>query len=43
MINHDERGWDIETGIPLEKTLMEMGLEDVSLDLKKRGLIQEVF
>jgi aldehyde:ferredoxin oxidoreductase len=32
----DERGWDIETGIPTEKTLIECGLEDVAKDLKFR-------
>ena len=37
---YDERGWDIKTGIPTEKTLMEMGLEDVAKDLKKRGFIK---
>jgi len=37
---YDERGWEIETGIPSEKTLMEMGLDDVATDFKKRGFIQ---
>jgi len=37
---YDERGWDIETGIPTEKTLRELGLEDVAKDLKKKGLIK---
>lgn len=37
---YDERGWDIETGIPTEKTLIETGLEDVATDLKKRGFIK---
>jgi aldehyde:ferredoxin oxidoreductase len=32
---YDERGWDIGTGIPTEKTLSELGLEDVIKDLKK--------
>ena len=35
---YEERGWDIETGIPTEKTLIDMDLEDVAGDLKKRGL-----
>jgi aldehyde:ferredoxin oxidoreductase len=37
---YDERGWDIETGIPTEKTLNELGLGDVAKDLKKRGFIK---
>ena len=37
---YDERGWDIETGIPTKKTLMECGLDDVAKDLKKRGFIK---
>lgn len=37
---YDERGWDIETGLPTEKTLIKYGLEEVAKDLKERGLIQ---
>lgn len=37
---YDERGWDIKTGIPKEETLIELGLEDVAKDLKKRGFIK---
>lgn len=37
---YDERGWDIETGIPTEKTLTECGLEDVVEALKKRDYIK---
>jgi aldehyde:ferredoxin oxidoreductase len=37
---YDERGWDIQTGIPTAKTLIECGLEDVAEDLKKRKLIK---
>lgn len=37
---YDERGWDIKTSIPTEKTLNELGLEDVAKDLKKRKLIK---
>lgn len=37
---YDERGWDIKTGIPTEKTLSELGLEGVAKDLKKRGFIK---
>jgi aldehyde:ferredoxin oxidoreductase len=36
---YEERGWDIQTGIPTEKTLTESGLQEVAKDLKKRGLI----
>jgi aldehyde:ferredoxin oxidoreductase len=37
---YDERGWDIETGIPTEKALVDCGLEDVAKGLKKRGCIK---
>jgi aldehyde:ferredoxin oxidoreductase len=37
---YDERGWDIETGIPTEKTLVESDLQDVIRDLHKRGFIK---
>jgi aldehyde:ferredoxin oxidoreductase len=37
---YDERGWDIKTGIPTEKTLVELGLEDVAKDLRRKGFIQ---
>ena len=37
---YDERGWDIKTGIPTEKTLKELGLEDVAKDLKGRGIMK---
>ncbi len=37
---YDERGWDIETGIPTEKTLIEYDLEEVAKDLKKNGFIK---
>ncbi|MBW1667689.1 MAG: aldehyde ferredoxin oxidoreductase family protein [Deltaproteobacteria bacterium] len=33
------RGWN-EEGIPLEETLKDLGLEDISRDLKKRKIIQ---
>jgi aldehyde:ferredoxin oxidoreductase len=36
---YDERGWDIETGIPEKRTLLELGLEDVAGDLENRGLL----
>jgi aldehyde:ferredoxin oxidoreductase len=31
------RGWDLKTGIPTRKKLLEDGLEDVIKDLEKRG------
>jgi len=37
---YDERGWDKKTGIPTEKTLNELGLEDVAKDLKAKGFIK---
>jgi len=37
---YDERGWDIETGTPMGRTLIELDLEDVARDLKKRNLIK---
>jgi aldehyde:ferredoxin oxidoreductase len=37
---YDERGWDIETGMPTKETLVETGLKDVAEDLKKRGFIK---
>jgi aldehyde:ferredoxin oxidoreductase len=34
------RGWDAETGIPTERTLKEMGLEDVAEDLRSMGRLR---
>ncbi len=36
---YDERGWNLETGIPTEKKLNELGLESVGSNLKKRRLL----
>ena len=36
---YDERGWDVEKGIPTKKKLMELGLEDVAEELGERGLL----
>ena len=33
------RGWDVESGIPKESKLRELGLVDVASDLKSRGLL----
>jgi aldehyde:ferredoxin oxidoreductase len=38
---YDERGWDMQTGIPREKTLIDLGLKDVAADLRLRGLIRK--
>ncbi|UCH08615.1 MAG: hypothetical protein JSV55_06490 [Deltaproteobacteria bacterium] len=37
---YHERGWDIETGIPTEETLVESDLQDVFSDLQKSGFIE---
>ena len=34
----DERGWDVELGVPTRKKLLELGLDFVVDDLKARGL-----
>jgi aldehyde:ferredoxin oxidoreductase len=34
------RGWDVESGLPTEKKLKELKLEDVAADLKSRGLLR---
>ena len=36
---YDERGWDIEKGIPTKQKLEDLDLKDVATDLEKRGLI----
>jgi len=35
---YEIRGWDRERGIPSRKKLMELGLEDVALDLEASGI-----
>jgi aldehyde:ferredoxin oxidoreductase len=35
---YDLRGWERETGLPYEESLIELGLADVADDLKRRGL-----
>ena len=37
---YDERGWDIERGIPMEQSLVEYDLTDEAGDLKKRGYLR---
>jgi aldehyde:ferredoxin oxidoreductase len=36
---YDERGWDIEKGIPTRKKLEDLDLKDVAIDLEKRGYL----
>ena len=33
------RGWDIASGVPTRETLLALGLEDISEDLKRRGCL----
>ncbi len=37
---YELRGWDTGTGLPTESKLAELGLEDIALDLKDRGLLK---
>jgi aldehyde:ferredoxin oxidoreductase len=37
---YEERGWDIESGIPTRAKLEELGMKDVADDLESMGLIQ---
>ncbi|MEM2986927.1 MAG: aldehyde ferredoxin oxidoreductase C-terminal domain-containing protein, partial [Nitrososphaerota archaeon] len=36
---YELRGWDIETGRPKSEKLIQLGLKDVALELKKLDLI----
>ncbi|MEM1537465.1 MAG: aldehyde ferredoxin oxidoreductase family protein [Candidatus Nezhaarchaeales archaeon] len=36
---YDLRGWEKETGLPFKERLLELGMEDVALDLERRGLV----
>ena len=36
---YDERGWEIERGIPTKDKLIELGLADVVDDLDKHGIL----
>jgi aldehyde:ferredoxin oxidoreductase len=38
---YDERGWDIEKGIPTRKKLEDLDLEDVAADLQKRNILSQ--
>lgn len=33
------RGWDLETGVPLEETLLSYGLGDIAADLAREGIL----
>jgi aldehyde:ferredoxin oxidoreductase len=37
---YDERGWDIESGIPSRWKLEELGMEDVADDLESMGILK---
>ena len=34
------RGWDVESGLPREAGLNELGLDDIAADLKSRDLLR---
>jgi aldehyde:ferredoxin oxidoreductase len=36
---YDERGWNIETGLPTREKLVELDLEDIADDLAQRGIL----
>lgn len=36
---YDERGWDINLGVPTEEKLIALDLEDVAMNLKEKGLL----
>jgi aldehyde:ferredoxin oxidoreductase len=36
---YDERGWDIQTGLPTGEKLVELGLEDIADDLARQGIL----
>ena len=38
---YEERGWDIEKGIPTREKLKELDLADIAEDLVKRGILKE--
>ncbi|MBC8246219.1 MAG: hypothetical protein H8E81_01410 [Deltaproteobacteria bacterium] len=35
-----ERGWDIETGIPTQEKLTELGMGDIAKDLEGKGFLK---
>jgi aldehyde:ferredoxin oxidoreductase len=37
---YDESGWDIKSGIPTKKRLIEVGLEDIAEDMEKSGFLR---
>jgi len=36
---YDERGWEVERGIPTKDKLVQLGLADVAQDLEKYGIV----
>jgi aldehyde:ferredoxin oxidoreductase len=36
---YDERGWDLEKGIPTKAKLLELGLDDIAEDLSRMNLL----
>jgi aldehyde:ferredoxin oxidoreductase len=38
---YQERGWQVETGIPTREKLVEVGLADIAADLEKKGVYQK--
>jgi len=37
---YELRGWDVGTGLPTEAKMAELGLDDITLDLKGRGFLK---
>ncbi len=37
---YELRGWDVDSGLPTETKLTELGLQDIAADLKGRGLVK---
>ncbi len=36
---YDESGWDVKRGIPTKKGLIELGLEEIAVDLERSGFL----
>jgi len=37
---YDERGWEVESGIPTREKLMDLGLSDIVRDFEKQGIFK---
>jgi len=37
---YQARGWDVETGLPLEKKMSDLGLASEAAELKKMGRLK---